>query len=143
MAGTGPALAAAISKPSGRDLRALWSPATERPRARTDARIAQAVDQTRQARTAYAIIYPEQGPERVCNPEDPLSFSATPGLCHGALAILGRIHEGDHILVMAQPEMARYDPRQGLLMSNKVAVPVELLGQVPGFGILYRVTGGK
>lgn len=120
-------------------------PVTERPGARTDARIAQAVDRTRQA-------LPAQPTRLFILSRDPIGYVTQRTRYHflphrvyatDHLPSSGLIHEGDHILVMAQPEMARYDQEHGLLMNNKVAVAVELLGQVPGFGTLYRVTGGK
>lgn len=120
-------------------------PVTERPGARPDARIAQAVDRTRQALPAppTRLFILSKDPSGYITQRTRYHFLPHRVYATERLPSSGRIHEGDHILVLAQPEMARYDPRQGLLMSKKVAVPVELLGQVTGFGTLYRVTGGK
>lgn len=120
-------------------------PVTERPGARPDARIALAVDRARQALPAQPtrLFILSKDPNGYVTHRTRYHFLPHRAYATDRLPSPGRIHEGDHILVMTQPEMARYDQKQGILMSNKVAVAVEFLGQVPGFGTLYRVTGGK
>ncbi len=120
-------------------------PVTERPGARTNARIAQAVGRTRQALPAQPtrLFILSKDPSGYVTHRARYHFLPHRVFATDRLPSLGRIHGGDHLLVLAQPEMARYDQQQGLLINNKVAVPVEFLDQVPGFGTLYRVKGGK
>ncbi len=120
-------------------------PVTEQPGARPDARIALAVDRARQALPTQItrLFLLSRDPSGYVTQRTRYHFLPHRVYATDRLPSPGRIHEGDHILVLAHPEMARYDQKQGLLMNNQVAVPVEFLGQVPGFGTLYRVTGGK
>lgn len=120
-------------------------PITERHKAMPDARIASAVDQVRQA-------LPEQPTRLVILGKDPNGYVTNRVRYHflpnrvyatDRLPSPGRIHEGDHILVMAHPEMARFDQAQGLLINGNISLAVEFLGKVPGFGTLYRVSGGN
>jgi hypothetical protein len=120
-------------------------PITERQKAMPDAQIASAVDRLRQA-------LPEQPTRLLILVNDPNGYVTNRVRYHflpnrvyatDRLPSPGRIHEGDHILVMAHPEMARFDQERGLLINGKISLAVEFLSKIPGFGTLYRVSGGN
>lgn len=120
-------------------------PVTERPGAGPDAQIAQAVNRARQTLLSQPtrLFILSKDPNGYVTQRTRYHFLPNRVYATDRLPPPRRFHEGDHILVMAQPGMARYDPLQGRLLNNKVAVAVEFLGQVPGLGTLYRVKGGK
>jgi hypothetical protein len=120
-------------------------PITEREQAMPDARIALAVDRMRQA-------LPEQPLRLIILSNDPsdyvthrVRYHFLPNRVYATdrLPAPRHLHEGDSILVLTRTEAVHYDQRQGLLMGNQASIPVEYLGRVPGFGALYRVTGGN
>jgi hypothetical protein len=118
---------------------------TERQEVMPDARIALAVDRMRQALS-------EQPPRLIILSNDPSDYVTNRVRYHflpnrvyatDRLPAPRHLQEGDYILVLARTEAVRYDSQQGLLMGNQTSIPVEYLGRVPGFGALYRVSGGN
>lgn len=120
-------------------------PITERPGAGPDAQIAQAVNRARQTLLSQPtrLLILSKDPNGYVTQRTRYHFLTNRVYATDRLPPPKRFHEGDHILVMAQPGMARYDPLQGRLLNNKAAVAVEFLGQIPDLGTLYRVKGGK
>ena len=53
-----------------------------------------------------------------------------------------QVQVGDHILVLANPEVVRFDGTHKRLIDGEASLPVEPLGKVQGFGGLYRIPGG-
>ncbi len=120
-------------------------PFTERQEAMPDARIALAVERMRQA-------LPEQPPRLIIlsnNPSDYITqrvrYHFMPNRVYATdrLPAPRHLQEGDSVLVLARTKAVRYDSQQGLLMGKQTSIPVEYLGRVPGFGDLYRVSGGN
>lgn len=117
----------------------------EREKAQPDARIASAIDRVRQT-------LPEHPTRIIILSNDPngyvinrIRYHLLPNRVYATSRLPSqvRVHQGDHILVMSQPEMAQYDQKQGLLMSGRASYAVDHLVTVPGIGALYRVSGGN
>lgn len=115
----------------------------QRPSARPDAQVVTALTQLREA-------LPEK-PSRLFllskDPSDhltlrvryhllPLRISAS-----DHLPTPEQVQAGDHILVLSNPEVIRFDGTHKRLIDGEVSLPVEPLGKVQGFGGLYRVPG--
>lgn len=115
----------------------------QRPGALPDAQVVTALDQLRKA-------LPEE-PSRIFllskNPSDYLTLRVRYHLL--PLRVFAADHlptpeqvlAGDHILVLANPEVVRFDGTHKRLVDGEASLPVEPLGQVQGFGVLYRIPG--
>ena len=53
-----------------------------------------------------------------------------------------QVQAGDHLLVLANPEVVRFDGTHKRLVDGEASLPVEPLSKVQGFGGLYRIPGG-
>lgn len=116
----------------------------QRSSARPDAQVVTALDQLRKA-------LPEE-PTRIFllskNPSDYLSLRVRYHLlplrvfASDHLPTPEHVQAGDHILVLANPEVVRFDGTHKRLIDGEASLPVEPLGKVQGFGGLYRIPGG-
>jgi hypothetical protein len=53
-----------------------------------------------------------------------------------------QVQAGDHILVLSNPEMARFDGSLKRLIEAQGSLAMEPISKVPGLGSLYGVPGG-
>ncbi|MCC7279358.1 MAG: hypothetical protein IT487_13730 [Chromatiaceae bacterium] len=116
----------------------------QRPSARPDAHVVTALDQLRKA-------LPEE-PSRIFllskNPSDYLTLRVRYHLlplrvfASDHLPNPEQIQAGDHFLVLANPEVVRFDGTHKRLVDGEASLPVEPLSKVQGFGGLYRIPGG-
>ena len=116
----------------------------QRPSARPDAQVVTALDQLRKA-------LPDE-PSRIFllskNPSDYLSLRVRYHLLplrvfsSAHLPTPEQVQAGDHLLVLANPEVVRFDGTHQRLVDGEASLPVEPLSKVQGFGGLYRIPGG-
>ncbi len=115
----------------------------QRPGARPDAQVVTALDQLRKA-------LPE-GPSRIFllskNPSDYLTLRVRYHLLPLRVFVADhlptpeQVQAGDHILVLANPEVVGFDGTHKRLVDGEASLPVEPLSKVQGFGVLYRIPG--
>ncbi len=116
----------------------------QRPGARPDAQVVTALDHLVKA-------LPEE-PSRIFllskNPSDYLTLRVRYHLlplrvfASDHLPNPKHVQAGDHFLVLANPEVVRFDGTHNHLIDGEASLPVEPLGKVQGFGGLYRIPGG-
>jgi hypothetical protein len=115
----------------------------QRPSAQPDAQIATALAQLHEA-------LPEEPSRLFLLSKDPSDYMTLRVRYHllplriytsDRLPTPEQVQAGDHILVLSNPEVIRFDGTHKRLIDGEVSLAVEPLGKVQGFGGLYRVPG--